>query len=128
MGGIAEDEARIEERKTGIESPNCRGLSRLAHRDCKERRETRTRTKFSAARPQLRNQRLHLLGWRHDRGGSPGPKLDCARRLDIVHCPLNIFERYPDVCEELAMNWRTNPNINTRLQIISSLLDNFVQL
>ncbi|EZA58958.1 hypothetical protein X777_16917 [Ooceraea biroi] len=26
-------------------------------------------------------------------------KLDCARRLDIVHCPLNICERYPR-CEE----------------------------
>lgn len=39
LGGIAGAEARIEERKTGIESPNYRGLSRLARRDYKEKRD-----------------------------------------------------------------------------------------
>jgi len=98
LGGIAEAEGRIEERKTGIESPNYRGFSRLARRDYKGKRdEGEMRAKFSAARSQLRNQRLHLLGAGDTRRGeAPGPKLDCARRLDIVHCPLNIFERHPD--------------------------------
>lgn len=39
LGGIAGAEARIEERKTGIESPNYRGFSRLARRDYKEKRD-----------------------------------------------------------------------------------------
>jgi len=38
LGGIAEAEGRIEERKTGIESPNYRGFSRLARRDYKGKR------------------------------------------------------------------------------------------
>ena len=91
---------RVESRrlKNGLKSLR-RGLKVLTIEDFPDwlgeiikKRETRDVCKFSGARPQLLNQRLHLLGAGDtSEEKPPRPKLDCARRLDIVHCPLNIY-------------------------------------
>lgn len=81
-----EAEAQIEERKTGIESPNYRGLSRLACRDYKEKRDGgRVQNSPVHSRSCGINVCTCSVLKIHRRGEILGPKLDCARKLDIVH-------------------------------------------
>ncbi|TGZ32806.1 hypothetical protein DBV15_00912 [Temnothorax longispinosus] len=109
---IAEAEAHgLKSVRPGLKVPTIEGLSRLARRDYKEKRDGgRVQNSPVHGRscginvctcsvPEIQARR------------SPGaPKLDCARRPDIVHCPLNIFKRYSQM---RARNSRT-PNIGTR--------------
>jgi len=103
--GIAEDEARIEEHKTRIESPNCEGLSRLARQDYKRERGANgvaRRAKFSLPRTATAAESTFAPARPEIQGEQEKPRasrLDCARKLDIVHCSLNVCERYPR-CEE----------------------------
>jgi len=66
------------------------------------RTATAAESTFAPARPEIQGEQEK----------SRASRLDCARKLDIVHCSLNVCERYPR-CEE-SRNGSANKSEHTR--------------